>query len=695
MENKAGTTDRKSTIVTWIAVSLLCLCGALLTVARLKGDPASEGRDPGLRAMHKRATALGRMANPIERDRYCIPLSAMGRMLNQQIPADAKLFVTGILGHERQGNGGFYYSLQNYLYPRVLEMSVAGSGRFEMTGFGGVAPTSDVQLASMGYSVDIALPVTDQASIVPRQIAPFSPSSQPPPVMTDISSLDCWIAWLIPVVLAMAGMRLIRLVAPQLALGWGERWAVGMGVGVLLATQLHFGARLAGLHIERWLLAGALVLAGVEVRGILRSANPVALLKALGVRLRQPDMLFAIPLSLLLLVLFRLGAVVGLQEFDAIAFWEFKAKILFHAGGRELLDTFSRPLWGYAHFDYPLLVPSAMSLTYGVLGHVNEFVTKLWPAWLLSSMAVGTISAARMRGWRGLGIAGLVAGICMMPITVEYAQNEGGTIPLLCFTVMAFSQTAIGAQEGDRNRLLLGLVLMLGAAMTKFEGFISLFLWAATLLLWPRARRLVLVIDRRSVAFLAAAGLILLPYLVLRLAIPVTHFESLWPQTLKAHTMDVMGVWPQQWLMFLGQRLFIGNAIAYKIDDHGAMVWSGSWDGMGTFLAGALNGFAWIALAVILIFVARRAVRAAVGACTLVVLAQSMIVSLTICSVCLQRSSPGELVGYASGGGRYLLPLLSAWGLTAVLLFMRSWPAPPPAPEGGKSPRRIKGRMRG
>jgi 4-amino-4-deoxy-L-arabinose transferase-like glycosyltransferase len=79
-------------------------------------------------------------------------------------------------------------------------------------------------------------------------------------------------------------------------------------------------------------------------------------------------------------------------------------------------------------------------------------------------------------------------GVLLLPFTQAYVQMEGGTLPMIFFTVMGLVQCAIGLVEMDRTRLGLGLTLLFGAAMSKFEGVIFLAIAAGWILLLPEVR---------------------------------------------------------------------------------------------------------------------------------------------------------------------------------------------------------------
>ena len=98
---------------------------------------------------------------------------------------------------------------------------------------------------------------------------------------------------------------------------------------------------------------------------------------------------------LVFLILFRLAGLQGLVEFDAVMAWSLKAKIMHLYTGKELVQWFSNPRLAHAHLDYPTLVPSLHAATYDSLGHVDEFVTKFWPAWMLLFLVAALASLNR------------------------------------------------------------------------------------------------------------------------------------------------------------------------------------------------------------------------------------------------------------------------------------------------------------
>ena len=117
--------------------------------------------------LDKRVIALRQISDPVQRDSFCVGLSAYGRQLDQHIAKDAHVFLSGIVGKENAGRGGYYYFLRNYLFPREVEISVDRKGVFRQFGFEGVDVTSLDQLRTNGFDLLIKIGTNDSFSLQP------------------------------------------------------------------------------------------------------------------------------------------------------------------------------------------------------------------------------------------------------------------------------------------------------------------------------------------------------------------------------------------------------------------------------------------------------------------------------------------------------------------------------------------------
>ncbi|MGH7942744.1 MAG: hypothetical protein ACREFR_16925, partial [Limisphaerales bacterium] len=141
--------------IRWPAVVVTLLTGAValgLLLAQLAwaNNPESQ---LSLSNLDTRASELASITNLIERDAYCVPLSAFSRELDARLAPDARVFVTGMLGTTNFPKTGYYYSLKNYLFPRPVEISLDGKATSGMDAFYGVPCDSPDVLRSNGFDV--------------------------------------------------------------------------------------------------------------------------------------------------------------------------------------------------------------------------------------------------------------------------------------------------------------------------------------------------------------------------------------------------------------------------------------------------------------------------------------------------------------------------------------------------------------
>ena len=356
--------------------------------------------------------------------------------------------------------------------------------------------------------------------------------------------------------------------------------------------------------------------------------------------------------------------------------WLLKAKIMHLYSGRELVQWFSNPRLAHAHLDYPTLVPSLHAATYDSIGHVDEFVTKFWPTWMLLFLLVALASLNRGgKSWFHVPVFALL-GVLLLPATQMYVQMEGGTLPMVFFTVMGFVQCALWLVAKDRARLALGLTLLFGAAMTKFEGFIFLALVGSWMLLLPAARPSMKPSPRlwRLLAFWFLAAL---PFLCLRVQIPSLHFESGWAGYALHNPGHTLSNWPAIFLILIA-RLFVSSDFASWSGEGGQLHWIGKWDGLSSLYNHSTLGLAWLCLFMAVAFWFAVPVRRWVVVWTLAMLVGALAAfSGVFASFANITSLNAAINDYTVEvhGGRYLLPVLLAWFATMMTLFFAELPS--------------------
>jgi len=103
--------------------------------------------------LNQRADFLGSITNAIQRDQYCIPLSALGRQLDKALPPDARVFFSGMVGETNGPKLGYYYFLRNYLFPRDVEISLGTNLVYHEGWFQGTPCDSPAELRTNGFDL--------------------------------------------------------------------------------------------------------------------------------------------------------------------------------------------------------------------------------------------------------------------------------------------------------------------------------------------------------------------------------------------------------------------------------------------------------------------------------------------------------------------------------------------------------------
>jgi 4-amino-4-deoxy-L-arabinose transferase-like glycosyltransferase len=318
---------------------------------------------------------------------------------------------------------------------------------------------------------------------------------------------------------------------------------------------------------------------------------------------------------------------------------------------------------------------------------VDEFVTKFWPTWMLLFLIGALASLNRAGNNRFHAPHFALLGLLLLPATQSYVQTEGSTLPMVFFTVLGFVQCALWLIGKDRDRLDLGLTLLFGAAMAKFEGFIFLALVGGWMLLLPSARPPLKILPRfwRSAAFCLLAAL---PFVRLRLQIPALNDESSWAGHVLRHPSTLLSTlsnWARLFQIELA-RLFVNHDFANWSGDDGRLHWIGKWDGLSSLYNHSTLGLAWLCLfmAVALWFAVPARRQVIVWMLAMFVGATAAFCGMFATFVSIRGLS--EVIGYTveEAAGRYLLPVLLAWFATMMTMFFMDQPSPASTPGTSK-----------
>ena len=625
---------------------------------------------------------LAKAHNVTERVRDNFPTVEVSWHYDSMLPEDARIFMTDMTGPTNSGKIGYYYYATYYFFPREIGVSVDQPTRLTKDGLSGKTSESDQEILAAGFDVRIDTMPGGRQTLKPlRQL----PTKNPTPPAWSLANPDSdpIIAFMLPLLTAFAGMWLFRLLFPALngRMPLLEQLACALGLGMMAVAALTMGIKLCGFSGRGLILSVTTIGAIAEIW-----RDRKAILKGMtgGFRntIRHPIATAILVAGLLVFVLiFRLSGLQDITEIDSVMAWLLKAKIMHLYHGSELVHWFSTPRLANAHFDYPTLVPALHAATYDSLGHVDEFVTKFWPTWMLFFLFVALVSLIH-GGKRLFSILHFaLLGLLLLPATQMYVGMEGGTLPMVFFTVLGFVQCALWLVEKDRARLGLGLTLLFGAAMTKFEGFIFLALMGSWLLL-PSARPPL----KQLPSFWRAAIfslLMALPFVCLRLQIPTLNYETSYAGYVLHHPATLFSTLSNWLRLFMVElaRLFVNPDFANWSGEGGRLDWIGRWDGFSSLYNHSTLGLAWLCLLMaVALWIAAPARRqviiwtvamflGAVAALTGVFAYFANITSLNAAII---------LYTVDGHGARYLLPMLLTWFATMMFVFIAELPSATP-----------------
>jgi len=266
-------------------------------------------------------------------------------------------------------------------------------------------------------------------------------------------------------------------------------------------------------------------------------------------------------------------------------------------------------------------------------------------------------------------------GLLLLPVTQSYVQMEGGTLPMVFFTVLGFVQCALWLIKKDRARLGLGLTLLFGAAMAKFEGFIYLALVGSWILLLPSARPS-LKPSPRLWPVLAFWFLAALPFVCLRIQIPSLHYESGWAGYALNNPVSTLSNWPRIFMILIA-RLFVSPNFASWSGEGGQLHWTGRWDGLSSLYNHPTLGLAWLCLFMAVALWFAVPARRQVIVWMLAMLVGALSAFSGVFASFVNITNLDQVIGYTADNiaGRYLLPVLLAWFATMMTVFFAELPS--------------------
>jgi hypothetical protein len=655
-----------------VAASLVAFTSLVITWQFRHYDRGEKGPYESLALSFRRVNKLAKISNIVARDQEYISASGTCRYYDLVLPKNADVFMTDMIG-TTNNNMGLFYCMTYYLFPREIGTSLDHKTRLINNGFLGDTSESDQEILTNGFDVRCDYLSGDRVSL--KALKDLSLKFPANPGWFN-SNYDTAVAFLLPLLTALAGMWLFRFMFLTLSRQTPllEQLACSLGLGMMAVAALTLGVKLCGFS-GRGLILFVTAVGGFAEMWRNRKPYWNGIIGGCRNTVCSPvKSAFFVSGLFVFLILFRRAGLQGLVEFDAIMAWSLKAKVMHLYYGSELVQWFSNPRLAGAHLDYPPLVPSLHAATYDSLGHVDEFVTKFWPAWMLLFLVAALASLNRAgNNWRHVSSFALL-GLLLLPVVQVFVQYEGSTMPMIFFTVLGFVQCALWLAGKDRVRLGLGLTLLFGGAMTHFEGFIFLAMVGSWILLLPSARPSLKLSPPfwRILAFIILAAL---PFVCLRVQTPALNFESGWAGYALHNPGNTLSYWPGLFMILLAGG-FLSSDFAHWSGEGGTFHWIGKWDGLSSLYNHSTLGLTWLCLLLTVALWFAIPARRQVIIWMLAMLIGALVAfsGVFACFVNI-TSTLAQIVNYNRDdiAGRYLMPMLLAWFTTMMTaVFCRS-----------------------
>ncbi len=144
-----------------IGATALCLAGTQICPG--SGQDTHE-TVPNL---NRRVAMLRQVDDPIRRDSFNGGFSAFARQLDQKLPRDARIFLSGMIGKNNESQIGYYYVLRNYLFPRTVAISLDEKPVFQEGWFEGIPCDSPGELRISGFDLLLMFSTNNTLRVVP------------------------------------------------------------------------------------------------------------------------------------------------------------------------------------------------------------------------------------------------------------------------------------------------------------------------------------------------------------------------------------------------------------------------------------------------------------------------------------------------------------------------------------------------
>ncbi len=150
------------TLVT-LLIGTTAVCLAWTQIFPGSGQDAKEA----LPNLDRRVTMLRQVEDPIRRDSFNGGFNAFARQLDQKLPRDARIFLSGMIGKNNESQVGYYFVLRNYLFPRTVAISLDEKPVFHDGWFEGIPCDSPGELRTNGFDLLLGFSTNNTLRVIP------------------------------------------------------------------------------------------------------------------------------------------------------------------------------------------------------------------------------------------------------------------------------------------------------------------------------------------------------------------------------------------------------------------------------------------------------------------------------------------------------------------------------------------------
>lgn len=370
-----------------------------------------------------------------------------------------------------------------------------------------------------------------------------------------------WAAALAPFAL---GFLVLSHIAPSLERASRFLLAgLSYGLGLVVLGWLSLVSSMLGYQLGGTEITLLVALLGLTLAWQRRRRDTSAPSLAQGGELGYGRATRALCLALVAWVAFRTALTVAtcllepLVEWDVLAIWGFRAKVLSH---ETLLHTthFESPHLAYSNLDYPLLWPFALSFVFKVTGSHDPTLIKALGAALTMAFAALFYGVASRRRDRVSALLA-VAVLASIPMLQTQLLRMTADPPLAFLFFGAVSSTYLAVRDQEPELFKISGLFALGVILTKNEGLALWFVLFFSALLtptvhWLKRRSDAPELFRRALWLGVLPAVLALPWLWFRATLPKLNVDYLsrLDEVTVSGAFGRIGVILQGWATYLG-----------------------------------------------------------------------------------------------------------------------------------------------